>query len=119
MWWRDAVATATWQQIDMAYSIVGLAATNGKLFAVTADNKLWWRNAIGTVSPWQQIDMAYQIVSMTALNNNEKAKTFFDTLSKSNRYSIGFQLQTAKREETKTRRIMQIIEKLEQEEKSH
>ncbi len=48
-----------------------------------------------------------------ALNKNLKAKKYFDTLTKSNLYFIGFQLQTAKRPETVARRIQKIINQLE------
>lgn len=51
------------------------------------------------------------------LNKNKKAKEFYETLSKSNTFAIAFRVQTAKKEETKIRRMKQIIEMLEKGEK--
>jgi uncharacterized protein YdeI (YjbR/CyaY-like superfamily) len=36
---------------------------------------------------------------------NRKAKTFFETLNGANRYAILFRIQTAKKAETRARRI--------------
>ena len=54
-----------------------------------------------------------------ALARNAKAKQFYATLNKSNRYSIAYRLQTAKRSETKIKRIKLIIEMLARGEKFH
>ena len=53
------------------------------------------------------------------LKKNKKAFLFFQTLNKTNLFSIGFRLQTAKKSETRERRILTIIEKLEKEETFH
>jgi uncharacterized protein YdeI (YjbR/CyaY-like superfamily) len=53
------------------------------------------------------------------LNKNKKAKTFFDTLNKANTYAITWRLQTAKKRETREKRMLQIIEMLSQEKKFH
>jgi uncharacterized protein YdeI (YjbR/CyaY-like superfamily) len=47
-----------------------------------------------------------------ALNKNKKAKDFFATLTGANRYSILFRIETAKRPETRLRRIQQFVEML-------
>ena len=52
-----------------------------------------------------------------ALDKNQKAKTFFATLNSVNRYAILFRIQTAKKAETRTRRIQQFVEMLERNEK--
>ena len=52
-----------------------------------------------------------------ALNKNRKAKAFFATLNSPNRYAILFRIQTAKKAETRARRIQQFIEMLERGEK--
>jgi uncharacterized protein YdeI (YjbR/CyaY-like superfamily) len=52
-----------------------------------------------------------------ALNQNPKAKAFFATLDSNNRYAMLFRLQTAKRPETRARRIEQFIGLLEKHEK--
>ena len=54
-----------------------------------------------------------------ALDQNAKAKAFFDTLKKYNRYAILFRIQTAKKAETRSRRIQQCIEMLEKHETFH
>ncbi len=53
------------------------------------------------------------------LNKNKKAKAFFETLNKTNLYSIGYRLQTAKRPETREKRLREIIEMLGKGEKFH
>lgn len=53
------------------------------------------------------------------LAKNEKALAFFGTLDKQNLYAIGWRLQTAKKPETRQRRITAIIELLEQGQKLH
>jgi uncharacterized protein YdeI (YjbR/CyaY-like superfamily) len=56
---------------------------------------------------------------LKALRKNKKANAFFKTLNRTNLFSIAFRLQTAKKEETKQKRIATIIEMLEREEKFH
>jgi len=51
------------------------------------------------------------------LNQNKKAKAFFATLNSVNRYAILFRIQTAKKAETRVRRIQQFVEMLERGEK--
>ncbi|WP_346238464.1 YdeI/OmpD-associated family protein [Niabella insulamsoli] len=46
------------------------------------------------------------------LSKNKKAAAFFKGLNKTNLFSIGFRLQTAKRPETRQKRMKEIIEKL-------
>ncbi len=56
---------------------------------------------------------------LKALYKNKKATVFFKTLNRTNLFSIAFRLQTAKKEETRLKRIKNIIEMLEREEKFH
>lgn len=56
---------------------------------------------------------------LKALRKNKKANAFFKTLNRTNLFSIAFRLQTAKKEETRQKRIKMIIEMLEREEKFH
>ena len=53
------------------------------------------------------------------LARNKKAKAFFATLNKTNLYSVAYRLQTAKKPETRERRMQAIIEKLARGEKFH
>ena len=55
----------------------------------------------------------------SALDKNKKAKAFFETLNSANRYSYLFRIETAKKAETRAKRIQQFIEMLEKNEKFH
>lgn len=46
---------------------------------------------------------------LTALSKDQKAKAFFDSLNKANRYAISYRLQTAKKPETRQRRMQTIL----------
>ena len=48
-----------------------------------------------------------------SLNKNPRAKAFFKTINATNRYAILWRIQTAKKAETRTRRIRTFIEMLE------
>ncbi|EJL81560.1 hypothetical protein PMI16_04631 [Herbaspirillum sp. CF444] len=54
-----------------------------------------------------------------ALDNNARAKDFFGTLDSRNRYAILFRIQTAKKAETRAKRISQFMQMLERHEKLH
>jgi uncharacterized protein YdeI (YjbR/CyaY-like superfamily) len=56
---------------------------------------------------------------LQALANAKKAKAFFETLNRTNLYSIAYRLQTAKTPETRNRRIKTIIAMLSRGEKFH
>ena len=53
------------------------------------------------------------------LSKHKKAGTFFETLNKANTYAIVWRLQTAKKPETRTKRMAIIIEMLKKGEKFH
>lgn len=53
------------------------------------------------------------------LKKDEQAYNFFTTLNKTNIFSIAFRLQTAKKPETRYKRIKEIIEMLSRNEKFH
>jgi uncharacterized protein YdeI (YjbR/CyaY-like superfamily) len=52
-----------------------------------------------------------------ALDGNAEARAFFATLNSANRYAILFRIQTAKRAETRAKRIQEFIGMLERHEK--
>jgi uncharacterized protein YdeI (YjbR/CyaY-like superfamily) len=52
-----------------------------------------------------------------ALKKSPKAEAFFSTLNSQNRYAILFRIQTAKKEETRQKRIERFIDMLEKEQK--
>jgi uncharacterized protein YdeI (YjbR/CyaY-like superfamily) len=53
------------------------------------------------------------------LDRNPKAKAFFATLNGTNRYAVLWRIQTAKKPETRAKRIKQLIEMLAKGEKLH
>jgi uncharacterized protein YdeI (YjbR/CyaY-like superfamily) len=53
------------------------------------------------------------------LDKNANAKAFFATLNSVNRYAILFRLQTAKKPETRAKRLRQFVAMLEKHEKLH
>jgi uncharacterized protein YdeI (YjbR/CyaY-like superfamily) len=54
-----------------------------------------------------------------ALDANQQAAAFFETLDRANRYAVLWRIQTAKKAETRARKIREFIEMLEREEKIH
>lgn len=56
---------------------------------------------------------------LQALSKNPKAKKFFETLNKTNTYSIAWRLQTAKKPETREKRMKLILEMLSKGQKFH
>jgi len=53
------------------------------------------------------------------LNKNKKAKAFFESLNKTNLYAIAWRLQTAKKPETRERRLKVILEMMAKGKKFH
>jgi uncharacterized protein YdeI (YjbR/CyaY-like superfamily) len=56
---------------------------------------------------------------LKALGKDKKAKAFFDTLNRANRYAIGWRLQTAMKPETRERRMAAILAMLSAGKKFH
>lgn len=56
---------------------------------------------------------------LKALEKDKKAKAFFATLNRANIYAIVYRLQTAKKSETRERRMKMILEMLSRGEKFH
>ena len=56
---------------------------------------------------------------LKALEDNPAAKAFFKTLDRKNLYPIYYRLHTAKRPETRTKRMLQILEQLARGERFH
>jgi uncharacterized protein YdeI (YjbR/CyaY-like superfamily) len=54
-----------------------------------------------------------------ALDANRQAAAFFKTLDRANRYAVLWRIQTAKKRETRERKIRELIEMLQREEKIH
>jgi hypothetical protein len=64
-----------WDHIGHANNVVAMAAINDKLFAATGDNRLWWRDPVGTDVAWAHIGHANNVVAMAAINNKLFAAT--------------------------------------------
>ncbi|MGH2645970.1 MAG: YdeI/OmpD-associated family protein [Ginsengibacter sp.] len=64
-------------------------------------------------------EMTIPVYFIKELSKNKKSKAFFETLNKANKYSIGWRLQTAKKEETKQKRMKAILEMLSKGQKFH
>jgi uncharacterized protein YdeI (YjbR/CyaY-like superfamily) len=78
--------------------------------------------AAKTDGRWEAAYASQKNISMpedfqAALEKNKKAKTFYSTLKSAERYSILFRIHTAKRPETRAKRIQQFVEMLERNEK--
>lgn len=56
---------------------------------------------------------------LAALSKNKKARAFFETLNKTNRYAITWRLQTARKPETRGRRLKAIVAMLARHEAFH
>lgn len=56
---------------------------------------------------------------LTELSKHKKAQAFFKTLNKANTYAIAWRLQTAKRPETRAKRMQAILAMLKRGEKLH
>jgi uncharacterized protein YdeI (YjbR/CyaY-like superfamily) len=54
-----------------------------------------------------------------ALNRKPRAKAFFETVNKANRYAVLWRIQTAKKPETRERLIRTLVEMLEKGETLH
>lgn len=54
-----------------------------------------------------------------ALDGNARARSFFETLDSRNRYAILFRIQTAKRAETRAKKVAEFVKMLERHEKVH
>jgi uncharacterized protein YdeI (YjbR/CyaY-like superfamily) len=53
------------------------------------------------------------------LSKNKKAKAFFDGLNKANQYAIAWRLQTAKKPETREKRLKEILKMMRDGKKFH
>ena len=78
--------------------------------AAKADGR--WENAYAPAS-----EMQVPADFIAALENQPKAKQFYGTLSKSNRYAIAYGLETAKKAETRQRRFTKFMDMLVREER--
>ena len=57
-----------WKLIGHAQDVVAMTALNGRLFAVTRQDQLWWRDPVEEDIPWTHMGHAQNVVGMAALN---------------------------------------------------
>ena len=88
------------------------AAGSKQVAAAKADGR--WEQAYDS-----QSNMVVPADFLKELAKNKKAETFFKLLSKTNTYAIVWRLQTAKKIETRDKRMKAILEMLKKEEKFH
>lgn len=93
---------------------LGKMKTSGieKVEAAKADGN--WETAYDSLS-----NMTIPEDFLEELEKDKKAKTFFESLNKANKYAIAWRLQTAKKPETRAKRMNVILEMLAKEEKFH
>ncbi len=77
------------------------------------------RNGRWTSAYESQTNAPVPIELRKALDRNPRARKFFESLDSANRYSIIFRLQTAKKEETRRKRLERFVEMLERGEPLH
>ena len=65
-----------------------------------------WKNA------YSASEMKVPADFLAALESMPKAKQFYETLTKSNRYTIAYGLESAKKPETRQRRFKKFMDKL-------
>jgi uncharacterized protein YdeI (YjbR/CyaY-like superfamily) len=80
--------------------------------AAKADRR--WKNAY---DPGSTMTMPADFLKR--LSRMKKAKEFFETLNKANTYAIAWRLQTAKKQETREKRMKAILAMLAKREKFH
>lgn len=73
-----------------------------------------WNNAYDSPSAMNAPDDF-----LKKLSKNKKAERFFNALNKTNKYAINWRLQTAKKPETREKRMMEILKMLENGETFH
>jgi len=64
-------------------------------------------------------DMSFPEDFLKKLSRNKKSLGFFESLDRTNKYSIAWRLQTARKPETRMKRMEQILEMLSKSEKFH
>jgi uncharacterized protein YdeI (YjbR/CyaY-like superfamily) len=111
-------STSIWSKINREKALALIA--NGEMKAAGLE-------AIENAKKNGRWDAAYDSPSgaivpgdfQAALDANQRAMAFFKTLDRANRYAVLWRIQTAKKAETRARKIAQFIEMLERQEKIH
>ncbi|HRP91219.1 MAG TPA: YdeI/OmpD-associated family protein [Edaphocola sp.] len=111
-------AQSIWSKRNIG--LVEKLITDGKMTArgfaeiekAKADGR--WARAYDSHSTMQDAEDLLQ-----ALANDEKAEMFYQSLNKTNKFAINFRLQTAKKPETRAKRLQEILKMLKEGKKFH
>lgn len=95
-------------------TIEGRMKPSGIKEAEDAKNDGRWKAAYDSPS---SISLPDDFIAL--LSQQKEASMFYDSLNKTNKYAIAWRLQTAKRPETREKRIKEILEMLAKGEKYH
>jgi len=87
-------------------TIEGRMKESGLVHVRAAKEDGRWENA------YSVSEMKVPADFLAALESNPKAKQFYETLTKSNRYTIAYGLESAKKLETRQRRFTKFMDKL-------
>ena len=113
-------ARSTWSKINVAKIDVLVAAGRMRpaglreVEAAKADGR--WEAAYDGA---KSMDVPPELAQALALARHRKAKAFFDTLDKTNRYAVCWRVQTAVKPETKRARVEKLVAMLARGEKIH
>lgn len=113
-------ARSTWSKINVAKIDILIAAGRMRpaglreVEAAKADGR--WDAAYDGA---RSMDVPPELAKALALARNRKAKAFFDTLDKTNRYAVCWRVQTAVKPETKLARVEKLVAMLARGEKIH
>lgn len=113
-------ARSTWSKINVAKIDVLVAAGRMRpaglreVEAAKADGR--WDAAYDGA---KSMDVPPELAQALALARHRKAKAFFDTLDKTNRYAVCWRVQTAVKPETKRARVEKLVAMLARGEKIH
>jgi uncharacterized protein YdeI (YjbR/CyaY-like superfamily) len=107
-----------WSKINREKALVLIASGEmkvaGQQAIQNAKNNGRWEAAYDSPSG-ANVPSDFQV----ALDASPRAKTFFETLDRANRYAVLWRIQTVKKVETRARKIQQFIAMLERKEKIH
>lgn len=113
-------ARSTWSKINVAkietLTAAGRMRVGGlrEVEAARADGR--WEAAYDGA---KSMDVPPELAKALALAKHRKAKAFFDTLDKTNRYAVCWRVQTAVKPETKRARVEKLVAMLARGEKIH
>jgi N,N-dimethylformamidase beta subunit-like protein len=62
----DTYPSDAWERIGHANDVAAMTACEGRLFAATHDNTLWWRETVGQNLDWTAIGEANDVLAMAA-----------------------------------------------------